>query len=68
MRIGARLGRGGRDYCRVNTARTTIVLSIAAMPMKFQVSPKSARLTASSPSSWTSPSPTETFASRVAGE
>jgi len=54
-------------YWRVKTAWTTIVLSIDAMPIRFHVRPKSARLTRSPPSSQTSPSAVETFASKDAG-
>ena len=55
------------SYERMKTAWTAIVLSTPAMPMKFHVRPKSARLTRSSPSSCTSSSATDTFASRAAG-
>jgi hypothetical protein len=50
-----------------NTAYTVIVFFIEAIPHWFQVKPKSARLTAASASSRTSPEPaTDTRAGNVA--
>jgi DNA-binding MarR family transcriptional regulator len=57
----------GRGYGRVNTAWTVIVLRIEAMPIWFQMRPKSARLTWISPSSHVSPSALETVASKDTG-
>src|SRR5262249_56870389 len=49
------LARPGRGQLLLNTAWTVIVLCIEAMPIWFQVRPKSARLTWASASSQTSP-------------
>jgi hypothetical protein len=54
-------------WSRVKTARTAMMLSIAAMPMKFQVRPYSDRLTGISPSSSTASSATDTFATNDTG-